>query len=44
MNFERCYVEKPLDTTKGKVFNKSQLLSKNEERGVYWIKKIRRGH
>ena len=20
MNFERCYVEKPLDTTKGKVF------------------------
>ena len=32
-------IEKPLDETKGKVFNKSLLLSLQEQRGAYWIKK-----
>lgn len=33
------HLEKPLDETKGKVFNNSLLLSINEQRGAYWIKK-----
>lgn len=33
------HLEKPLDETRGKVFNKSLLLSSNEQRGAYWIKK-----
>lgn len=33
------HLEKPLDELKGKVFNKSLLLDKQEERGAYWIKK-----
>ena len=33
------HLEKPLDEIKGKVFNKSLLLSINEQRGAYWIKK-----
>ena len=32
------HLEKPIDETKGKIFNKSLLLSMNEERGAYWIK------
>jgi site-specific DNA-methyltransferase (adenine-specific) len=32
-------LEKPLDETKGKVFNKSLLLDHQAERGAYWIKK-----
>ncbi len=32
------HLEKPLDETKGRVFNKSLLLSGNEQRGAYWIK------
>ena len=33
------HLEKPLDETKGKVFNKSLLLEHQAERGAYWIKK-----
>jgi len=33
------HLEKPLDEIKGKVFNKSLLLDKQEQRGAYWIKK-----
>ena len=33
------HLEKPLDETKGKVFNKSLLLNLQEQRGAYWIKK-----
>ena len=33
------HLETPLDETKGKVFNKSLLLSLQEQRGAYWIKK-----
>ena len=33
------HLEKPLDEVKGKVFNKSLLLDKQEERAAYWIKK-----
>jgi len=33
------HLEKPLDELKGKTFNKSILLNKQEERGAYWIKK-----
>ena len=33
------HLEKPLEETKDKVFNKSLLLSINEQRGAYWIKK-----
>ena len=33
------HLEKPLDELKRKVFNKSLLLNKQEERGAYWIKK-----
>jgi len=33
------HLEKPLDELKGKVFNKSLLLDKQEQRGAYWIKK-----
>ena len=33
------HLEKPLDELKGKVFNKSILLDKQEQRGAYWIKK-----
>ncbi len=33
------HLEKPLDELKGKTFNKSFLLNKQEERGAYWIKK-----
>ena len=33
------HLEKPLDETKGKVFNKSLLLDHQAERGAYWIKK-----
>ncbi|MBO4720696.1 MAG: site-specific DNA-methyltransferase [Prevotella sp.] len=33
------HLEKPLDELKGKVFNKSLLLNKQEQRGAYWIKK-----
>ena len=33
------HLEKPLDEIKGKEFNKSLLLNKQEERGAYWIKK-----
>lgn len=32
-------LEKPLAETKDKVFNKSLVLSMNEQRGAYWIKK-----
>jgi len=33
------HLEKPLDETKDKVFNKSLLLNLQEQRGAYWIKK-----
>ena len=33
------HLEKPLDETKGKVFNKSLLLDHQAERAAYWIKK-----
>ena len=33
------HLEKPLDETRGKVFNKSLLLSLQEQRGAFWIKK-----
>ena len=33
------HLEKPLDETKGKMFNKSLLLDHQTERGAYWIKK-----
>ncbi len=33
------HLEKPLEETKGKVFNKSMLLSQQDERGAYWVKK-----
>ena len=33
------HLERPLAETLGKVFNKSLLLSRNEQRGAYWIKK-----
>ena len=33
------HLEKPLEEIKGKVFNKVQLLNKQEQRGAYWIKK-----
>ena len=34
------HIDKQLDITKGKVFYKSLLLNKQEERGAYWIKNI----
>ena len=33
------HLEKPMCDLKGKVFNKSLLLNRQEERGAYWIKK-----
>jgi site-specific DNA-methyltransferase (adenine-specific) len=33
------HLEKPLDETKGKVFNKSLLLEHQAERVAYWMKK-----
>ena len=33
------HLEKPLEELKGKVFNKSLLLNRQEQRGAYWIRK-----
>ncbi len=40
---DSCYwlihLDKPIEDTKGSVFNKSLLLTRQEERGAYWVKK-----
>lgn len=33
------HLEKPIEELSGKIFDKSQLLTQQEERGVYWIRK-----